>query len=297
MSTANQSRSCSTTDSAASTAVRFHLSLNVGDLDRSIDFFRVFFGREPAKHYPDYAKFELNDPPLVLSLEPYQAQPGGNLNHLGFRMPDSQSLVAVQRRLELANISTRREEGVECCYARQTKFWVYDPDGNMWEVYTLDEDIQHHGAGQLSVMPESNDVDAPADSLWAHRLGEPFAQRLPILDGTVERVVLQGTFNQRLDPAESPRRLQEIFRILRPGGALHMHMLTANQPLNDEPLRLPGPAAPVTAVPVDRDMLTTLQQAGFMDARMVFHAATPCFRACGAELRETRIEAVRPHEA
>src|SRR5579884_2828793 len=100
-------------------AIRFHLSLNVSNLERSIAFYRILFGCEPAKRRPDYAKFELNDPPLVLSLEPTPRGEGGALNHLGFRMPDSAALVLVQRRLEQAGIHTQREEGVECCYARQ----------------------------------------------------------------------------------------------------------------------------------------------------------------------------------
>jgi catechol 2,3-dioxygenase-like lactoylglutathione lyase family enzyme len=129
-------------------AVRFHISLNVAELERSVAFYRILFGKEPAKCRPDYAKFELDDPPLVLSLEPTPPGPGGALNHLGFRMTDSASLVAVQMRLERAGIHTRREEGVECCYARQTKFWVTDPDQTLWEMYTLDEDIDHRGAGQ-----------------------------------------------------------------------------------------------------------------------------------------------------
>ncbi len=129
-------------------AVRFHISLNVANLERSVAFYRVLFGREPAKCRPDYAKFELDDPPLVLSLEPTPPGPGGALNHLGFRMTDSASLVAVQMRLERAGIHTKREEGVECCYARQTKFWVTDPDETLWEIYTLEKDIEHRGAGQ-----------------------------------------------------------------------------------------------------------------------------------------------------
>ena len=52
------------------------------------------------------------------------------------------------RRLEQAGVRLRREEGVECCYARQTKFWVHDPDQTLWEIYTLDEDIEHRGRGQ-----------------------------------------------------------------------------------------------------------------------------------------------------
>jgi catechol 2,3-dioxygenase-like lactoylglutathione lyase family enzyme len=133
---------------AITPAIRFHLSLNVSELERSVAFYRVLLGREPAKCRPDYAKFELDDPPLVLSLEPSPRGTGGALNHLGFRMADSAGLVAVQMRLERAGIHTQRQEGVECCYARQTKFWVTDPDGTLWEIYTLDEDIDHRGAGQ-----------------------------------------------------------------------------------------------------------------------------------------------------
>ncbi|MHB1425373.1 MAG: ArsI/CadI family heavy metal resistance metalloenzyme [Gemmataceae bacterium] len=146
-------------------SVRFHLSLNVSDLERSLAFYRILFGREPAKQRFDYAKFELDDPPLVLSLEPATRCSGavaprlpaesrsesatmGTLNHLGFRMTDSAALVAVQMRLERAGIHTKREEGVECCYARQTKFWVTDPDQTLWEMYTLDEDLDHRGTGQ-----------------------------------------------------------------------------------------------------------------------------------------------------
>ncbi len=129
-------------------AVRFHLSLNVSNLERSAAFYRILFGREPAKCRPDYAKFELDDPPLVLSLQPTAPAAGGTLNHAGFRMPDSASLVAMQERLERAGIRSRREEGVECCYALQTKFWVTDPDQTLWEIYTLEEDLDHRGAGQ-----------------------------------------------------------------------------------------------------------------------------------------------------
>ena len=54
----------------------------------------------------------------------------------------------MQERLERAGMRTRREDGVECCYAKQTKFWAHDPDGTLWEVYTFDGDIDHRGDGQ-----------------------------------------------------------------------------------------------------------------------------------------------------
>src|SRR5947209_797678 len=90
-------------------AVRFHLSLNVSDLGRSVAFYRTLFGVEPAKLRPDYAKFEMDDPPVVLSLEPHAPGASGALNHLGFRMPDAAALVAMQERLEQAGIRSQRE--------------------------------------------------------------------------------------------------------------------------------------------------------------------------------------------
>jgi Glyoxalase/Bleomycin resistance protein/Dioxygenase superfamily len=67
---------------------RFHLSLNVDDLKRSIEFFSVLFDAPPAKNLDDYAKFEVAEPPLVLSLAPHRVPRGGKLNHLGFRLLD-----------------------------------------------------------------------------------------------------------------------------------------------------------------------------------------------------------------
>ncbi len=277
-----------------SAPARFHLSLNVGDLDKACEFFRNFFGCEPAKCRADYAKFELDDPPLVLSLEPYTAPPGGNLNHLGFRVATSAALVEVQRRLELGGIPTKREEGVECCYARQTKFWVHDPDGNMWEVYTLDEDLEERGDGQVPhAPPKTAAPNGPPPSIWNHRLGQPFPARLPVLDTSVDQVSLQGTFNERLTADETRSRAAEVFRILKPGGTVYLHLLTADRDLGDAPVVLPGPAAMVQQVPVDSSLLALLVEVGFKDARYVLRGHSPCFHVGEAELRETRIEATR----
>ena len=49
-------------------ATRFHVGLNVADLGRSVQFYRLLLGVEPARQYDDYARFELEQPPLVLAL-------------------------------------------------------------------------------------------------------------------------------------------------------------------------------------------------------------------------------------
>jgi catechol 2,3-dioxygenase-like lactoylglutathione lyase family enzyme len=128
----------------------FHVSLNVTNLEASIGFYESLFGLAPAKRRPDYAKFELDDPPLVLSLEPARRVSGSSLNHMGLRVSDTETLVEVQRRLEACGIPTRRENGVSCCYAKQTKFWVRDPDGRDWEVYRLEEDLEHRASIDLA---------------------------------------------------------------------------------------------------------------------------------------------------
>jgi hypothetical protein len=167
----------------------------------------------------------------------------------------------------------------------------------MWEIYTLDEDIEHRGGGGLPILPEEvskDDPSRPPLADWHHHLGAPFPQRLPILDATVDRVLLEGTFNEVMPAGEQRRRLAEIHRILKPGGGVYLHMLTANQPLSAEPWRLPGPAARVSEVPTGDGILEQLAAAGFREPHFAFHAANPCFRAAGAELRETRIEATKP---
>jgi catechol 2,3-dioxygenase-like lactoylglutathione lyase family enzyme len=102
----------------------FHVSLRVKDLQKSIDFYRIFFGFQPIKQYADYAKFEVEEPPLVLSLIPGRLSTHAPLSgllvhfldwvcaslslkrvldvvdHLGLRVPASPLLVEVQRRLD-----------------------------------------------------------------------------------------------------------------------------------------------------------------------------------------------------
>lgn len=287
-------------------ATKFHLSLNVNDLDRSIRFLTALLGVEPAKRRADYAKFELSDPPLVLSLEPHGFAAGGALNHLGFRMPDAAALVAAQARLESAGIATQREEGVECCYARQTKFWVHDPDGSLWEIYVFEGDIEHRGAGQALevIQPLSRPSAESQPSVRItihHRLGQPFPEQLTLNDGPVcpangaDEVLLQGTFNAKLDAGQRRNVLNEVRRVLRPGGQVLVHVLTAAHRLPEGAvLRLPGPAAAVEEVPLDRELMAELEAAGFTGIHYMKFGAAPCFHFEGVELRETKLLAYQP---
>jgi catechol 2,3-dioxygenase-like lactoylglutathione lyase family enzyme len=281
--------------------IRFHFSLNVSDLPRSTAFLQRVLGVAPAKCRPDYAKFELENPPLVLSLEPHAPDGSGALNHVGFRFPDSAALVEVQRRLELAGISTQREEGVECCYAKQTKFWVHDPDGGLWEFYVLEGDIDHRGAGQTpdAVLARGHEVvpittsAAPERAVWEHTMGQPLAVPDRFGAESLDEVRLRGTFNVPVEESAARQFLADIHDTLRPGGELQLHILTADEPL-DGALQLAGPAAYVRHVPVRSDVLDALQDTGFVDTQLTTFRSGPCFQHEGVDLRETRIRCHRP---
>jgi len=280
----------------ADAIVRFHLSLNVADLNRSVAFFRTLFGTEPAKLRPDYAKFEPDSPPLVLSLEPNKPGSGGVLNHVGIRLPDAKSLVAVQKRLEEAGVRCGREEGVECCYAKQTKFWLHDPDGTLWEMYTLDGDIEHRGAGQSQEVVMLNAPNAaPGPVEWEHRMNGPLPDRIPLDDGSADEVRLRGTFNLQLSVERRAAVVAEAMRVLKPGGRLFVHVLTADRVV-DAP-DLPGPAAAVRHVPFEGEPIRLLESAGLTAVRMIKFDAKPCFVRGGVEMRETQIEGRKPEVA
>ena len=44
--------------------------------------------------------------------------------------------------LKARGVVSEEEKREDCCYAVQDKFWLTDPDGNRWEVYTVLEDIE-----------------------------------------------------------------------------------------------------------------------------------------------------------
>ena len=116
--------------------MRPHLSLNVSDVGKSVEFYRRVFGIEPQKRTATYAKFDL--PALNFSM---QAGPASRVNHLGLEVGTLGELKAWEKKLIENGVSTRPEENSTCCYARQDKVWFRDPDGNAWEVFVVHEQL------------------------------------------------------------------------------------------------------------------------------------------------------------
>ena len=74
----------------------FHVSLNVTSIPDAVARYRKILGAEPAKLREDYAKFELADPPLILSLN--LGGTPGTVGHLGIRYPESATVAKELRR-------------------------------------------------------------------------------------------------------------------------------------------------------------------------------------------------------
>ncbi|WP_413242399.1 ArsI/CadI family heavy metal resistance metalloenzyme [Paenibacillus sp. 1P07SE] len=126
---------------------RMHVAVNCTDLEKSLTFYRNFFGVEPVKIKDNYAKFELDEPALHFSLNVRPFEKNGVLNHLGFQVNTTEDVLAMGERLRQSELLTIDEMNTTCCYAVQDKVWVYDPDGNAWEIFYTKEDSEFESAG------------------------------------------------------------------------------------------------------------------------------------------------------
>src|SRR5262249_38668442 len=151
----------------------------------AVEFYRVLFGVEPAKRHDDYAKFELDDPPVVFSLVPHPPGPGASLSHVGFRVGSDETIRRFRERLEAAGICTDAQDGTTCGYAWQNKLWAKDPFGNFWEVYRIEEEVPPESV-RTSIEGKAARVDAescaaPPTAIvaWEHFVTNPLPDHIP----------------------------------------------------------------------------------------------------------------------
>jgi catechol 2,3-dioxygenase-like lactoylglutathione lyase family enzyme len=112
---------------------RFHVHLNVADIDASIRFYTALFASEPSVRKPDYAKWMLEDPRVNFAISQRGRAPG--VNHLGFQVDTGEELVALREQVAQADIAAFDQPAAACCYARSDKYWTEDPQGVAWETF------------------------------------------------------------------------------------------------------------------------------------------------------------------
>ena len=139
--------------------IAMHVSLYVSDLEKTIQFYNQFFGQNPTKIKQAYAKYELQNPSLVISFIENKSRVNTNFGHLGWRVSSEAELNKYMQLSEQNQLIELVEKGTSCCYAVQDKFWVTDPDGTAWEVYYFHEDSEFNDPKYA--MEETNACCAP----------------------------------------------------------------------------------------------------------------------------------------
>jgi catechol 2,3-dioxygenase-like lactoylglutathione lyase family enzyme len=120
------------------TTFKTHVALNVSNVEQSVAFYQAMFGVAPVKHKPGYAKFDVDNPALNLTLNATQTlNPHGALSHLGIQVGSTEEVKAAIHRFSEIGLALLEEKNTDCCYALQDKVWVTDPDGNRWEVFVV----------------------------------------------------------------------------------------------------------------------------------------------------------------
>lgn len=120
--------------------LKAHLAINVKNVEQSIEFYKKMLGIEPSKVRTGYAKFDVQNPPLNLTLNQHSFSERGALSHLGIQVASTEDVLAMREQWVERGLLTRDEMNTDCCYATQDKTWVNDPDGNEWEVFVVLKD-------------------------------------------------------------------------------------------------------------------------------------------------------------
>jgi hypothetical protein len=119
---------------------KLHLHISVDNLSESIRFYSTLFNKDPVKIKTDYAKWDIEEPSLILGISDRSAKKG--LDHLGIHASSKEELSEITKRLEQADMSLYNKGETVCCYARSEKAWVKDPSDIPWETYQNMEDAE-----------------------------------------------------------------------------------------------------------------------------------------------------------
>jgi catechol 2,3-dioxygenase-like lactoylglutathione lyase family enzyme len=78
--------------------LKAHVALNVKDVNASLEFYRRLLGIEPSKVRTGYAKFDVQNPPLNLTLNQHVFNERGALSHLGIQVASTDDVLAIRER-------------------------------------------------------------------------------------------------------------------------------------------------------------------------------------------------------
>lgn len=118
------------------------MSINVSDFDAAVAFYSRLFRTAPAKLWPGYANFAIDDPPLKLVLNCPGNGAGGTINHLGVEVGSTGEVTQAGARMAAAGLPAEAEPGCYLLLRAAGQGGARDPDGLAWEYYTVLEHIE-----------------------------------------------------------------------------------------------------------------------------------------------------------
>ena len=121
---------------------RMHVSLYVGNIAQTVAFYDTFFKHPADKVKAGYAKYMLSEPALIISFVENAKLVRPEFGHLGFQVATQAVLDQRLQDDKTLQLVSLEEKDTACCYAKQDKYWVTDPDGYRWEVYYFHEDVE-----------------------------------------------------------------------------------------------------------------------------------------------------------
>lgn len=124
------------------TAMRVHVALVTRDLPAATRFYADLFDQAPTKEREGYAKFEVAQPPVNLTLNAVGSDgpvAPGTPYHFGIQVKSTRAVERFADRMRQRGNAGFEEAQVACCYAVQDKIWFTDPDGHQWEVFVVTE--------------------------------------------------------------------------------------------------------------------------------------------------------------
>jgi len=127
---------------------RFHVHLNVGDLDASVRFYTELFAVEPSMRKADYAKWMLDDPRVNFAISKTGRAPG--IDHLGIQVDSAAALAALGNRLDVAGGTVVPGDAAICCYAQSDKLWTEDTHGTRLETFHTFGDATTYYSGEAA---------------------------------------------------------------------------------------------------------------------------------------------------
>lgn len=126
---------------------RLHVSLNVSNIENSVQFYSDLFGAGPSVLKDDYAKWLLDDPRVNFVLEHSASSTG--LTHAGIQVESDEELDEMFNRMKAAEMPYLEEGTTNCCYHKSEKSWTNDPDGLPWEAFFTHHQTQERGTSNL----------------------------------------------------------------------------------------------------------------------------------------------------